>query len=60
MAARPTVLVLAHGNLFEVVFSGPVPADLDSLASARHNDRGRPTAGTLSGAVTAEQLDWIA
>ncbi len=41
MAARSTVLVLSHGDLFEAIFPDAVRADLEGFASARYNDLGR-------------------
>ena len=48
MASRPTVLVLAHGDLFNELFAEPVRAKLESFAEARYNDLGR--------AMTQEEL----
>ena len=50
MPSRPNVFVLAHGDLFQTVFA----------------DRGRASRdvfdpdGSLGGAITAEQLSWMA
>jgi len=41
MAARPAVLVLAHGDLFTELFPDPVRARLESFADARYSDLGR-------------------
>lgn len=41
MAARSAVLVLAHGDLFDELFTEPVREKLESFAEARYNDLGR-------------------
>jgi len=48
MPARPAVLVLAHGELFNDLFPQPVRTKLESFAEARYNDLGR--------AMTQEEL----
>lgn len=41
MSARPTVLVLPHGDLFEAIFPARVRAKLEGFARARYNDLDR-------------------
>jgi phosphoglycerate dehydrogenase-like enzyme len=41
MPSGPNVFVLAHGDLYQTVFTDRVRADLESFANARYNDLGR-------------------